>query len=138
MGNRRCEFERDHVLLLGDAAGLADSIYGEGIYFALKSAHVAAEALAAGFDRPSDRAYSNLIRVRIQRDLTYSELSARLLFRAPKLAFDRMVRNRHVNDYYAELIAGGVGYAECFYKTILTSPYWMFSSRVAKNAESPF
>jgi geranylgeranyl reductase family protein len=136
--NRRAEFERDHVLLVGDAAGLADSMYGEGIYFALKSAQVAAEALAAGFDRPADRAYSHLIERRIQRDLAYSELNARLIFRAPKIAFDWIVRSEHVNGYYAELIAGGIGYAECFYKTILTSPYWMFSPRVARYAGGPF
>ena len=59
-------------------------------------------------------------------------------FARPKLAFDWMVSNRHVNHYYAELIAGGIGYAECFYKTILTSPYWMFSPRVASHAEGPF
>ena len=81
---------------------------------------------------------AHLIKTRIQRDLTYSELNARLLFRAPKLAFDWMVSNRHVNHYYAELIAGGIGYAECFYKTILTSPYWMFSAGVARHAEGPF
>ena len=43
-----------------------------------------------------------------------------------------MVRNAHVNYYFAELIAGRVGHKECFYKTILTSPYWLLSRRLKK------
>ncbi len=128
--NKRRQYERDNVLLLGDAAGFAESFYGEGIYFALRSSLVAAEAFSAAFDRPSDRAYSHLVETRIQPELTYSAMNARMFFRAQRLAFYRMVRNEHVNDYYAELIAGRVGHRECFYKTILTSPYWLFSRRL--------
>jgi geranylgeranyl reductase family protein len=129
--NRRRTFERDNVLLLGDAAGFAESFYGEGIYFALKSSLAAAEALSIAFDRPSDRAYSHLVETRIQPEMTYSAMNARMFFRAQRMAFNRMVRNEHINDYYAELIAGRVGHRECFYKTILTSPYWLFSRRLS-------
>jgi geranylgeranyl reductase family protein len=125
--NTRREFERDNVLLLGDAAGCVESFYGEGIYFALKSALVAAEALDSEFERPSEHAYTCLVKERLQPDLTYSGLNARLFFPIQKFGFYRMVRNMHANYYFAELIAGHVGHRECFYKTIFTSPYWMFS-----------
>ena len=125
--NTRRQFERDNVLLLGDAAGFAESFYGEGIYFALRSSLVAAEALVLAFDRPADRTYSHLVETRIQPELTYSAMNARMFFRTQRLAFYRMVRNEYINDQYAELIAGRVGHRECFYKTILTSPYWLFS-----------
>jgi len=128
--NRRGVFERDHVLLLGDAAGFAESFYGEGIYFALESALVAAEALAASFDRPNERAYTELVKTRIQPELTYSELSARLFFSHQIFGFYRMARNAHVNARFAELIAGGIGQKACFYKTLFTSPYWLFSRRL--------
>ncbi|HEY1308600.1 MAG TPA: geranylgeranyl reductase family protein [Vicinamibacterales bacterium] len=128
--NRRGAFERDRVLLLGDAAGFAESFYGEGIYFALESALVAAEAFAATFDRPHERAYTELVKTRIQPELTYSEASARLFFSHPTFGFNRMVRNAHVNDRFAELIAGGIGQKACFYKTLLTIPYWLFSRRL--------
>jgi geranylgeranyl reductase family protein len=128
--NRRRQFERDNVLLLGDAAGFAESFYGEGIYFALRSSLVAAQAISVAFDHPSDRAYSHLVETQIQPELSYSAMNARMFFRAQRLAFYRMVRNEHVNDYYAELIAGRLGHRECFYKTILTSPYWLFSRRL--------
>jgi geranylgeranyl reductase family protein len=136
--NRRREFERDNVILLGDAAGFAESFYGEGIYFALRSSLAAAEAFAAAFDRPSDRAYSHLVARCIQPELTYSALNARMFFRAQKLAFSSMVRNEHVNDYYAELVAGRVSHRECFYKTLLTSPFWLFSRRMRPALEASF
>ena len=56
--NTRRQFEHDNVLLLGDAAGFAESFYGEGIYFALRSSLAAADAFSIAFDRPSDRAYT--------------------------------------------------------------------------------
>ena len=127
--NTRREFERDNFLLVGDAGGFAESFYGEGIYFAIKSAVVAAEAFTVAFDRPSERSYSRLVEDRIQPDLTYSELNARMFFPIQKFGFYRMVRNVHVNYYFSELIAGGVGHKECFYKTILTSPYWFGSKK---------
>jgi flavin-dependent dehydrogenase len=127
--NTQHEFERDNVLLLGDAAGFAESFYGEGIYFALKSSLVAAEALDSFFDRPSERSYTHLIKEKLQPDLTYSRLNARMFFPFQKFGFYRMVRNVHVNYYFAELIGGHVGHKECFYKTIFTTPYWLFSEK---------
>ncbi len=38
----------ERVFLVGDAAGLAEPILGEGIYYAIKSGQAAAEAIAAG------------------------------------------------------------------------------------------
>jgi geranylgeranyl reductase family protein len=136
--NTRRQFEHDNALLLGDAAGFAESFYGEGIYFALRSSLAAADAFSLAFGRPSDGAYTHLIETRIQPELTYSAMNARMFFRAQRLAFDRMVRNEHVNDYYAELLAGRVSHRECFYKTILTSPYWLFSRRLLPVSEVSF
>jgi hypothetical protein len=61
-----------------------------------------------------------------------------MFFPMQKLGFHRMVRNAHVNYYFAELIAGRVGHKECFYKTILTSPYWLFSGSLAQYSGAPF
>ena len=32
-----------------------------------------------------------------------------------------------MSDDFAGLIVGSVSYRECFFKTLLTSPYWVFS-----------
>lgn len=135
--NSRQQFQKRGVILVGDAAGFAESVYGEGIYFALKSAQVAAEAIEKSFDSPADHLYSTLVKRRLHADLRYSELNARLIFLVQKFGFYRMVRNKHVNHYFAELIAGKVGHRECFYKTILTSPYWLFSRNLPAYAGDP-
>ena len=129
--NTRRQFQRDNILLVGDAAGLAESFYGEGIYFALKSAVIAAKALSASFDRPQDNEFARLVKAELHADLLYSQLNARMFFPIQAFGFYRMVRNPHVNYYFSELIAGGVGHKECFYKTILTSPYWLLSNHLA-------
>ncbi|MGQ9513215.1 hypothetical protein [Thermodesulfitimonas sp.] len=53
-GGRRRQIVQDNVLLAGDAAGLADPFSGEGIFYALRSGLLAAEAvlkhLAEGAD----------------------------------------------------------------------------------------
>ena len=52
-----------------------------------------------------------------------------MFFPIQKFGFYKMVCNEHVNYYFAELIAGKVSYKECFYKTLATSPYWLFSKK---------
>lgn len=44
--------QRDQVLLVGDAAGLLDPLDGEGIYYAIRSAQLAADVLADYLDDP--------------------------------------------------------------------------------------
>ena len=135
--NRSREYERDHVLLIGDAGGFAESFYGEGIYFALKSAQVAAEALLAGFNWPRERAYTALIRQRIQPDLSYSEMSARLFYPLQRFGFSRMARSVRVSDYFARLITGGLGHRACFYRTLLTIPRWLLSPHLPACSDGP-
>jgi flavin-dependent dehydrogenase len=134
--NVRNVFERDRVWLLGDAAGLADSVYGEGIYFALKSAQLAANAFRnAGFKpRPGD--YSRLVRRALAPELKFSERIGRAFFSFQKFGFERIARSRQLSDYFAGLVLGTVGYRECFYKTLATTPYWLFSPKYEANAES--
>jgi geranylgeranyl reductase family protein len=125
--NRRHVYQKGRVWLLGDAAGFAESFYGEGIFFALKSAVLAHQAMSESFSAPRIDRYSQLIRSELLPDMRYSAMNAKLFFPVQRFGFYRMVRNRHVNYYFAEIIAGRVSYKECFYKTLMTLPYWLFS-----------
>jgi len=125
--NTRNLVERGPVMLLGDAAGFAESFYGEGIYFALRSAILAHRAMTGSGAEPG--AYAALVRSELASELRYSRLNAQLFFPHQKFGFYRMVRSVHVNEYFAELIGGNVGHRECFYRTILTSPYWLWSRK---------
>ena len=128
--NTTSEYQRRAVWLIGDAAGFAEAFYGEGIYYALKSAHIAASALTSSFHDPESLDYSRRIQAEIQEDLRYADLTSRLFFRAAKFGYYRMVRNAHVNQYFAGLISGAVTPRECFYKTLRSVPYWLASRMI--------
>ncbi len=125
--NRKNAYQDGNVWLVGDAAGFAESFYGEGIYFGLRSAVIAARAMSGVFDRHRDGSYAECIEEELVSDLRYSELNARLFFSFQKFGFYRMVRHRFVNHFFAELISGGVSHRECFYKTVSALPYWLAS-----------
>jgi flavin-dependent dehydrogenase len=124
-------FEKDRTWLVGDAAGFAESVYGEGIYFALKSAVIAAQAFREANGAPKPGRYTALLRTQLLPELYYSELIARPFYSFSRFGFLRMVRSVHVSRYFAGLVLGTVSYKECFYKVAASLPYWLFSKRYA-------
>jgi geranylgeranyl reductase family protein len=93
-------------MLIGDAAGLVDPITREGIFFALRSAQLAADALEDGRD-PAARYHEAL------RDDIYPELSraARVkgnFFGGPftRLLIDALQRSEPVRAIMRDLVAG--------------------------------
>ena len=70
---------RGHILLVGDAAGFADPLTGEGLYFAHRSAALAAGAIEAGLSAAGGP--SPLSRYRAALAPIYEELRAGLRLR---------------------------------------------------------
>lgn len=126
--NQRNLFQRGRVWLLGDAAGLAEALFGEGIYSALKSATLAASAIKKdGLRADSDR-YSQLLRRELLPELRAAEWMSRLTYRFPKLTFHHLVLNQRVNHHFAGLISGEMGYRRCLIKTLASFPRWLMPS----------
>ncbi|AIY39341.1 geranylgeranyl reductase [Collimonas arenae] len=129
LSNRRREFQRGRVWLLGDAAGLAEALFGEGIYFALKTAVLAARAIAEDGLRADSSGYSRLLRRELLPELRAATWMARLVYRFPKLTFSHLVLNQRINQDFAGLISGEIGYRHCLYKTALGFPRWLMPSK---------
>jgi geranylgeranyl reductase family protein len=131
--NRRKLFQRGRVWLLGDAAGLAESLFGEGIYFALKSASIAARAIAADgagcLIRADSKLYGQLLCRELLPELRAAAWMARLIYRFPKLAFSHLVLNQRINHDFAGLISGQMGYRHCLLKTAVGFPRWLLPSK---------
>ncbi|MDP2727077.1 MAG: NAD(P)/FAD-dependent oxidoreductase [Dehalococcoidia bacterium] len=78
---------RGNVLVVGDAAGLADPILGEGIAYAIMSAQLAAVAITDYLKGDSQDlvSYSDMISRNLNRDLRLLGRGAALLYRFPRL-----------------------------------------------------
>ncbi len=70
----------DGWLAVGDAAGLVDPITGEGLYYALRSADLAARTLLAEIGGVTEQAYRRLLRRDFAADLEFGSRLARRIF----------------------------------------------------------
>ncbi|CAB1056719.1 Geranylgeranyl diphosphate reductase (EC [Olavius sp. associated proteobacterium Delta 1] len=75
----------NNVLLLGDASGLADPLLGEGIYYAHKSAYLAAKAVMNSYSEPQDALtkYRRYLMRDIIAELKYIRLARQIIFSLP-------------------------------------------------------
>ena len=118
------------VLLVGDAAGFGEAFFGEGIFNAVRSAHMAYDALRAALEegRPAEESYNASVAT-IRRELFFARLTARLFYAAPKFSYDHLVRNRWVNGLFSRLIAGRTSPMRCFLETLFLCPLWALAPR---------
>lgn len=70
----------DGWLAVGDAAGLVDPITGEGLYYALRSADLAARTLLAEIGGVTEQAYRRLLRRDFAADLEFGSRLAKRIF----------------------------------------------------------
>lgn len=94
-------------LLLGDAAGLVDPLTREGIYFALRSADLAAEAIVSSA-RAAPSAYAARVREEIHPELRRAaSLTARFFQPAfARLLIDALERSAALRDVMGDLLSG--------------------------------
>jgi geranylgeranyl reductase family protein len=105
----------DGWAMIGDSAGLVDPITGEGLYYALRSAELCAQALTAG--RPND--YQILLEENVLSEL---KLAAKISTRFytgevfGESILDRMVsltaQSASIRDLMSDLFAGIQGYRD--------------------------
>src|SRR5262249_16646836 len=131
--NKTGVFERGPVVLLGDAAGLVEAIFGEGIYFALKSAELAARAETECDDGAHSMQYTRLVRHELLPELRAANLLAKGLYSFQDFMFRHAVCNDRINELFAGVVTGDTSYRECLRKTVLTAPMWMSRSAVPSN-----
>jgi geranylgeranyl reductase family protein len=123
------EVERGRVWLLGDAAGFAESVLGEGIYFALKSGALAARAFAAARGAPRPGEYAALVRRELEPELAAARQLARACYARPGFTFEHIARNPGASRLFLGLVTGEVGYRECFLRAVAALPKWAVARR---------
>ncbi|NGZ10786.1 MAG: geranylgeranyl reductase family protein [Nitrospira sp. LK70] len=83
----RGQFVEKRIVLVGDAAGFADPVTGEGISFAVRSGLMAAQSLVDGLleEEPVRQAYTGSLSETILPELQRGRLLARLLYDFPRI-----------------------------------------------------
>ena len=132
---RSGSFVDKRVLLVGDAAGFADPVTGEGISFAIRSGLLAAQALIDGqLDEGSVRnAYTRSLAEAILPELRRGRFLARLLYNYRRIrswAFSQL--GQRLCEAVTDVMAGKRQYRDLRFKPRtmfrLLSPIWLRSS----------
>ena len=87
LGGRKQPLHAGRILLIGDAANLADPWLGEGIYYAVRSARIAAEEISAQLQSPGMdlSGYSRRVNQQIVQQLRQAGVFARQVYDHPQL-----------------------------------------------------
>jgi flavin-dependent dehydrogenase len=104
-----------NVLLLGDAANMVDPFIGEGIYYAIKGAKIASEAiLNVGFANP---AYIHrVIKEGMTPDLKAANKVAKFIYNFPDLCYEFFSLNPQLIERYFDVLKGESTYSAFYVK----------------------
>lgn len=101
-------FVAGRAVLVGDAAHLVDPLFGEGIYYAIRSGQLVARAILADTEdyRESFAAYETALEGEILPDFRVTDRIARVIYAFPRLAFKLLRRYQDVVQDYFEVLQG--------------------------------
>jgi geranylgeranyl reductase family protein len=105
-------YARDGAFLLGDAGGLVDPLTGEGIFYAVKSAALAAEAILSG---GGEKQYEESLRGEILPELDLALRYAKIFRRTPGVLLKFVMclpRFKRYANYFVEILSGTMNYRQ--------------------------
>lgn len=107
-GPSKMSYVARRTMLIGDAAGLVSPISGEGIFYAIKSGHIAAQVACEAAERKNPyhvMEYGKLLRKTILKDLSAASYLAKMLYKSKRnmdlllqIAQDDPIMREHIID----------------------------------------
>ncbi|HZS47778.1 MAG TPA: geranylgeranyl reductase family protein [Blastocatellia bacterium] len=110
------------VLLAGDAAGFADALTGEGIYYAILSGQLAAETIIEHLTGSTTGVteYNKKLSEKLIPELSLSSKLAKMFYRTLPFSF-HLLKRRPVSAVFLEASIDGASYAD----TIMHAPTYL-------------
>lgn len=123
------------MVVVGDAAHLVDPLFGEGIYYALRSGQMAARCIAEVHQRRAQdlTLYDRRVRAELYPDLRAAYWMARAVYLFPYLTFRVFQRHPKIIQDYARVMRGELSYqalVSLLYRKALGYLWKSFSPRV--------
>lgn len=124
LGGREQTLHKGRVLLVGDAANLADPWMGEGISYAVVSARLAAEQMFYALEsKEMDLSgYTRLINASITPQLLSARLFARAVYSLPELCSDLLSKSPFMQQVVFDAIRGDRTFKELTTALVLGVP----------------
>jgi geranylgeranyl reductase family protein len=96
------------ILLVGDAAHLIDPLTGEGIYYAIRSGMLAAEAILQSKRNGVDVSnhYQGAVKDILFEDLKWAQNVSRFIYRFTKLAYQTLKKYPELGNVYIQVLEG--------------------------------
>ncbi|HOV79723.1 MAG TPA: NAD(P)/FAD-dependent oxidoreductase [Bacillota bacterium] len=107
-GGRKKKIHAKSAILLGDAAGLVDPFCGEGIYYVIKSAYLAAQAILDNATSLGDAPgyYQELVDRQITAELAIARRLARIFYTFPSASFNLIERRPEIAEQMIRIVYG--------------------------------
>ncbi|WP_017661517.1 geranylgeranyl reductase family protein [Baaleninema simplex] len=107
-GKERRHSPGGRILLVGDAAGLVNPFFGDGILHGIKSGIIAADCIAAGCPQQ----YTAQLHAEVAANFNAARLLAAFFYRFPDWCYRHVVRRRDGTHIAARLLAGDLQFSE--------------------------
>jgi geranylgeranyl reductase family protein len=112
--DERQRVSEGRFLLVGDAGHMIDPLQGEGIYYAIRSGMLAAEAIIQSKQKgisPSEL-YQTSVHTHIFENLKWALYLSRVVFRFTKLAYRTLQRYPGLGNFYLQVLQGEKTYQD--------------------------
>jgi len=105
---RGMAIQRGRALLLGDAAGLVHPLTGEGIYYAIRSAQLAAPVIAGALqsEKVNFKEYQQAVDAQLMPSLELGRVLLSLFTQSPRFYFNLVNRSDRIWSYACHTLLG--------------------------------